>query len=250
MRLNRYLAACGLGSRRSCEDLIRLGRVRINGETARLGAPVVAGDCVTVDGKEVSLQQRGGVWMLHKPAGVVCTARDPQGRPTVLTLARRQGIGQRLFPVGRLDRDTTGLLLLTDDGELAFRLTHPSWGIEKEYEARIGRLLRQEELQQLQQGIDLEDGPTLPCRASQERQGEEILLRLVLQEGRKRQIRRMLQSLGVPLQHLHRGRLGPLRLGDLPLGQLRLLTPEEVATLRRSLMAGKSRGRDEPPSWA
>lgn len=239
MRLNRYLAACGLGSRRGCEDLIRSGRVLVNDAPARMGQPIAPSDQVTVDGQRVTPQQGGGVWMLHKPAGVVCTAQDPQGRPTVVALVRQHGISLRLFPVGRLDLDTTGLLLLTDDGELSFQLTHPSWGIEKEYEALVARPLRPDELQQLRQGLELDDGRSMPCRAEQTRQGDGFLLRLVLQEGRKRQIRRMLQTLEVPLHHLHRVRVGPLRLGDLPVGQLRALTRTEIEALRSSIAGGK-----------
>lgn len=170
--------------------------------------------------------------MLHKPAGTVCTAHDPEGRRTVLDLVREHGLTARLFPVGRLDQDTTGLLLLTDDGALAHQLTHPSQGIDKEYEARVGRPLSAEELSRLRSGLELDDGPTLPCAASQEVQKGETLLRLTLQEGRKRQIRRMLQALNVPLRHLHRVRVGPLWLGLLSLGALRALTSSEIETLR------------------
>lgn len=242
MRVNRYLAACGLGSRRRCEELIASGRVCVNGAPAHFGVQVGAGDRVTVDGVEAQ-RQTGGVWMLHKPAGTLCTASDPQGRTTVVGVARRQGILARLFPVGRLDRETTGLLLLTDDGDLAFKLTHPSWGIDKEYEARLGRPLSEAELQRLQQGIELDDGPSAPCVASQETQGDDILLRLVLHEGRKRQIRRMLQALGVPLLHLHRVRIGPLRLGDLEPGLLRALRADELSALQSALGAPAARGR-------
>lgn len=238
MRLNRYLAACGLGSRRGCEDLVESGRVCVNGAPAHFGVLVGAGDRVTVDGVEIH-PQTSSVWMLHKPAGIVSTARDTHGRPTVLDLARQHGVVVRLFPVGRLDRDSTGLLLLTDDGDLAYRMTHPSWGVEKEYEAEIGRSLSAEELARLQQGIELEDGPTAPCTARSERRGDAIVLSLVLHEGRKRQIRRMLRALDVPLAHLHRVRVGPLRLGTLPPGALRALTPAEIAALRAALALPK-----------
>lgn len=232
MRLNRYLAACGLGSRRGCEELIAAGRVQINGTPAHFGTRVRAGDRVCVDGTDVRPQEGGGVWMLHKPAGTVSTSHDPEGRRTVLDLVRDQGLTLRLFPVGRLDQDTTGLLLLTDDGALAHQLTHPSQGIDKEYEARVGRALAPAELARLRGGMELEDGPSLPCGATQESRGGETLLRLVLHEGRKRQIRRMLQALEVPLLHLHRVRVGPQRLGALLPGALRALTSAEVEALR------------------
>ncbi len=230
MRLNRYLAACGLGSRRGCEQLITCGRVRVNGQPAHLALQVAPTDQVCVDGAEVR-QQDGGVWMLHKPRGAISTVHDPQGRRTVADVARAHGLSQRLFPIGRLDRETTGLLLLSNDGALAFQLTHPSWGIEKEYEADVSRALMPAELDRLRAGIELDDGLSAPCTVTQETRTTGALLRLVLHEGRKRQIRRMLQTLAVPLLHLHRSRVGPLRLGDLPLGELRALGPEERSAL-------------------
>ena len=236
MRLNRYLAACGLGSRRGCDALIESGRVRVNGEPGQFGTQIGPADRVTVDGAEVR-PHSGGVWMLHKPAGVVSTARDPQGRPTVLDFVKQHGITARLFPVGRLDRDTTGLLLLTDDGDLAFKLTHPSWGMEKEYEAEVGRALTPAELESLQSGVDLDDGRTAPCQVQLETSASGIVLRLVLHEGRKRQIRRMLQALAVPLLHLHRVRVGPLHLAALSPGSLRSLDAAERAALQTARVA-------------
>jgi len=231
MRLNQYLAACGLGSRRQCEDLIAAGRVRINGDAAHFGVRVQAGDRVEVDGQEVRARARGEVWALNKPAGVLVTVRDSFGRATVLDLARAHGIRGRLFPVGRLDLDTTGLLLLTDDGDLAQLLTHPSRGVDKEYEARVREPLAPAELERLRDGIELEEGRTAPCQAWQECGGDGVLVRLVLHEGRKRQVRRMLSALGHPVLHLHRVRIGPLRLGDLPAGELRSLSAAERAAL-------------------
>jgi len=231
MRLNRYLAACGLGSRRRCEELITSGRVHLNGEPAAFADRVGPADRVTVDDREVRPEETGAIWMLHKPSGVVCTADDPEGRPTVLDLVKRHGITLRVFPVGRLDRDTTGLLLVTNDGNLAFRLTHPAWGVEKEYEARVATPLDAPALERLRRGVPLADGPTSPCTATQEMDGAQVRVRLVLHEGRKRQVRRMLEALGHPVLHLHRVRVGPLRLGDLPPGELRLLGAEEKAAL-------------------
>jgi len=236
MRLNRYLAQCGLGSRRRCEDLIVAQRVRINGSPASLTSQVAAGDLVEVDGTPVRPGAgRHRVWMLHKPAGVVTTVEDPQGRPTVLSLARQHGIVERIYPVGRLDRATTGLLLLTDHGDLCHRLTHPSWEIDKEYVARISTPLSDAELQKLRDGIDLEDGRTAPCEVTQMRVDSGVEVRLVLHEGRKRQVRRMLQAVGHPVTRLHRCRIGSLTLGNLAAGQLRILSREELAALESAL---------------
>jgi 23S rRNA pseudouridine2605 synthase len=231
MRLNQYLAACGLGSRRACEALVAAGRVRVNGETAHFGMRIGAADTVLVDDRRVEPEPRGDVWLLHKPAGSVSTARDERGRPTVFDLARRAGLQARLFSVGRLDLETTGLLLLTNDGDLAFRLTHPSHGVEKEYEARIERGLDSAALAALAAGLDLEDGRTAPCQASQERRGADVVVRLVLHEGRKRQVRRMLAAVGAPVLALHRVRVGPVLLGDLRPGELRPATETERAAL-------------------
>jgi 23S rRNA pseudouridine2605 synthase len=206
-------------------------------------------DRVTLDGQDVIPQAHDSVWMLHKPAGVVSTMRDPQGRPTLLDLVRRQGIEHRLFPVGRLDFESTGLLLLTNDGNLSLRLTHPAWGIEKEYEATVERALSDEALENLARGVDLDDGRTAPCRVVQERRGNRTCVRLVLHQGRKRQVRRMLETVGHPVRRLHRVRVGPLHLGDLPQGVMRLLREGErqalVAALER---AGTEAGSRPEPS--
>jgi len=232
MRLNQFLAACGLGSRRQCEALIEAGRVRVNGAPAHFGTRVDAGDEVSLDGARLQARTTGHVWLLHKPAGVVSTAHDPEGRPTVLQVMRRAGVTGRVFSVGRLDFETTGLLLWTDDGDLAWALTHPSRGVDKEYEARIATALDAAALQQLRHGLELDDGLTAPCEAHQEPQGRQTLVRLVLHEGRKRQVRRMLAALGAPVLALHRVRFGPVRLGNLAPGQVRAATAEERAALR------------------
>jgi 23S rRNA pseudouridine2605 synthase len=234
MRLNQFLAACGLGSRRDCEEWIAAGRVRVNDAPAHFGMRIGPGDRVTLDGRAVESRATGTVWMLHKPAGVLCAARDPAGRPTVLDVVRRAGVTGRVFTVGRLDFDTTGLLLVTDDGDLAFRLMHPSHGVEKEYVARITAPLSATALVHLRSGIELDDGPTAPCRAEQTPVAGGALVRLVLHEGRKRQVRRMLAALGAPVVTLHRERVGPLVLGDLVAGAVRPLTAGEVAALRRA----------------
>lgn len=240
MRLNQFLAACGLGSRRQCDKLIEAGRVQVNGEPGDFGSLVEAADRVVVDGCPVRPEARGSVWLLHKPAGVLSAVRDARGRTTVVDLARRAGIRRRLFPVGRLDLDTTGLLLLTDDGDLAHRLLHPSHEVEKEYEARIDAPLDAPALERLRRGLVLDDGPTAPCRAEQE-VGGCVVVRLVLHEGRKRQVRRMLAAVGRPVRELHRVRVGPLGLGDLPAGAIRPLTGEERQALEAA--AGPSGAR-------
>lgn len=242
MRLNQYLAACGLGSRRRCEALIAAGRVLVNGEPAHFGLRIGPGDRVELDGRPIEPEAPGGVWLLHKPAGVLSTARDERGRETVLDLARRHGIRVRVFPVGRLDLDTTGLLLLSSDGELAFRLTHPSWGVEKEYEAGVEAVLPEAVLERLRAGIELEDGCTAPCAVQQEMHAGGARLRLVLHEGRKRQVRRMLAAVGAPVRHLHRVRVGPVRLGDLPPSGLRPATAAEEAALRAAVGLAAARG--------
>jgi len=242
MRLNRYLAACGIGSRRRCEEIVTAGRVQVNGARAALATRVGPEDEVCVDGRPVAPVSQVGVWLLHKPAGVVCTARDERGRRTVLDLARERGIAVRVFPVGRLDLETTGLLLLTNDGGLAFRLTHPSHGVEKEYEAQVAAPLPEATLERLRTGVELEDGPTSPCEVEQERAAQTTRLRLVLHEGRKRQVRRMLAAVGAPVLTLHRVRVGPIRLGALPPGELRAATADERAALRAAA------GLDSEPS--
>lgn len=246
VRLNRYLARCGLGSRRQCDELIRAGRVRVNGEIAGLARQVEAHDHVQVDGRVVSPQRAVGVWMLHKPAGVVCTATDLQGRSNVIDLARSAGIRGRIFPVGRLDLETTGLLLLTDDGDLCFKLTHPAWGVEKEYEAWVAEEIDPRALAALRNGVQLEDGRTAPCRVEQECRPSGILVRLVLHEGRKRQVRRMLAAVGHPVVRLHRVRVGPLHLGALPPGAFRQLVAGEIEILLATL-AQASQPPTEPP---
>lgn len=243
MRLNQFLAACGLGSRRQCEELIEAGRVRVNGAVAHFGMRVAPDDAVTLDGAPLHARATGVVWLLHKPAGVVSTAHDPEGRPTVLDVVRQAGVQGRVFSVGRLDFETTGLLLVTDDGDLAWALTHPSRGVEKEYEAHIAAPLDAAALQRLRTGLELDDGPTAPCSAAQERSAAGALVRLVLHEGRKRQVRRMLAALGAPVLALHRVRFGPLRLGTLRVGEVRAATAAEMAALRRAAGPTPPRGR-------
>jgi 23S rRNA pseudouridine2605 synthase len=205
------------------------GRVTVGGEVVRDPARDVGEeDAVAVDGRGVALERRHVVYALNKPAGYVSTASDPHGRPTVVSLI---GGRERLYPVGRLDADTTGLLLLTNDGELAHRLTHPSFGVPRTYRAQVRNPpVREPALRRLREGVELDDGLTAPAGA---RRLAPDRVELVLHEGRKRQVRRMLDAVGHPVLRLERVAFGPLRLGDLPLGGHRLLKAAEVEQLRR-----------------
>jgi 23S rRNA pseudouridine2605 synthase len=228
VRLNRFLAAAGLGSRRGVERLIAQGRVTVNGAPAGIGDSVAAGDDVRVDGQPVAAQPSRWV-LLHKPAGVVTTARDPQGRPTVVELVPS---AERLFPVGRLDRDTTGALLLTNDGELAHRLMHPSHGIEKVYVADVQGQPGPDVLERLRRGVELDDGVTAPAEASLLAPSR---IQLKLHEGRNRQVRRMCEAVGHPVVHLHRSGYAGLTLAGLAGGQWRELTSGEIEALRAAV---------------
>jgi 23S rRNA pseudouridine2605 synthase len=226
VRLNAYLARAGIASRRGAEELIRAGRVTVNGEIAGLATFVEGKDRVEVDGAEVAPEPLTYV-LLHKPAGVVTTARDPHGRPTVVGLV---GHERRVVPVGRLDADTTGVLLLTNDGPLAHRLMHPRYEVDKVYEAEVEGEPSDEALDALQRGIELDDGPTAP--AGVERLGPSIL-GLTLHEGRKHQVKRMLAAVGHPVTRLHRSSYAGLTANGLAPGEWRELNPEEVARLRK-----------------
>ncbi|HVG67074.1 MAG TPA: pseudouridine synthase [Gaiellales bacterium] len=225
VRLNRYLASAGVGSRRAVDELIRAGRVTVNGEVGELGAAVGDDDVVAVDGRTVAPQELAYL-MLHKPSGVVTTASDPQRRRTVVDLVESP---ERVYPVGRLDRDTTGLLLLTNDGELANRLAHPRQGVDKTYVVEVEGDPPPEAIRRLEEGVELDDGPTAPARARRLGAGR---LELVIHEGRNRQVRRMCEAVGHPVRRLHRTAYGPLELDTLAPGSWRPLTAEEVAALR------------------
>jgi pseudouridine synthase len=225
MRLNAFLARAGVASRRGADELIRAGRVRVNGEEAGLATFVSAGDRVEVDGRVVAPEPLTYV-LLHKPAGVVTTARDPQGRPTVVGLVGHQ---HRVVPVGRLDADTTGVLLLTNDGPLAHRLAHPRYEVDKVYEAEVEGDPPAEAVRRLGEGVELEDGLTAPAQVRRLGPGR---LELVLHEGRKRQVRRMCESVGHPVRTLHRREYAGLTVGDLAPGEWRELTADEVKRLR------------------
>ncbi|HJQ50163.1 MAG TPA: pseudouridine synthase [Gaiellaceae bacterium] len=224
MRLNAFLARAGVASRRRADELIKAGRVNVNGEPGQLNTVVGAHDRVEVDGEEVARQRLRYV-LLHKPAGVVTTARDPQGRPTVVELVPEK---PRVVPVGRLDVDTTGALLLTNDGRLAHRLAHPRYGVEKTYVAEVEGEPDEDALRQLREGIELDDGRTAPARA---RRLGPSRVELVLHEGRKHQVKRMLAAVGYPVTRLHRSEYAGLTLGGLEPGACRELEPSEVERL-------------------
>jgi 23S rRNA pseudouridine2605 synthase len=222
-----------VASRRKAEEIVAKGLVTVGGEVVTDPArDVEAGDDVRVNGSPVGTEARE-VWAVNKPAGVVSTAREPGRRRAVVELVRSEA---RLYPVGRLDADSTGLLLLTNDGDLANRLTHPRYEVEKAYRALLRRPPSAEDLRRLAAGVDLEDGPTAPARV--ERVGESEI-ELVLREGRNRQVRRMAEAVGNEVAALRRVRFGPIELGDLAEGRARRLGPEEIAALRAA--AGVSR---------
>jgi len=225
VRLNAYLARAGVASRRGADELIKAGRVTVNGEPGQLNTFVQSRDRVAVDGERVALQRLAYV-LLHKPAGIVTTARDPQGRPTVVELVPAE---PRVVPVGRLDADTTGALLLTNDGPLAHRLAHPRYGVEKVYEAEVEGAPDDAALDALRNGIELEDGPTSPARV---RRLAPNRIELAIHEGRNRQVRRMLEAVGHPVRALHRSAYAGLTLEGLEPGRWRELEPSEVDALR------------------
>lgn len=240
-RLQKVLAAAGIASRRASEELIAQGRVSVNGRTAELGDKVDAErDVVEVDGERVSVDPERVYVMLNKPRGVITTVDDPQGRPTVMDLINLQ---MRLFPVGRLDQDTEGLLLLTNDGALAHSLMHPSFEVERTYVALVPGPVRKRTLAQLRQGVPLDDGVARARRARvlEEEQGK-ALVEIVMIEGRKREVRRMFGALGLTVERLARVAYGGVELGDLRQGKWRFLTQPEIGRLHRSV-TGDDRGQ-------
>lgn len=231
-RLQKILARCGFGSRRACESLISAGRVSVGGSVARLGDRIDAAHArVEVDGVVVGVRPDLVYYLLNKPSGVVTTAHDPQGRPTVTSLVPSE---PRVFPVGRLDLQTEGLLLLTNDGDLAHRLTHPSFGIEKEYLAHVSGSPRPAAVRTLRQGVALKDGPTAPARVALV---EPDVLRITVHEGRNRLVRRMCEEVGHPVRRLVRTRIGPLADQRLPPGHWRSLTLSEARSLEKAAAA-------------
>src|SRR6266576_1079672 len=225
MRLNAYLARAGVASRRKADDLIKAGRVLVNGEPGQLNTFVQATDRVEVDGREVAKQKLAHL-LLYKPAGIVTTASDPHGRPTVVQLVPNE---PRVVPVGRLDADTTGALLLTNDGPLAHRLAHPRYGVEKVYEADVEGEPDDAALEQLAAGVELDDGLTAPAIV---RRLGPTKLELTLHEGRKHQVKRMCEAVGHPVLRLHRSRYAGLTVEGLEPGRWRELDADEVKQLR------------------
>ena len=233
VRLQKVLARAGFGSRRPCDALIAAGRVRVDGAVAVLGRRVDAETAlILVDGAPVGVRPGLVYYLLNKPVGVVTTADDPQGRPVVVGLVPDE---PRVFPVGRLDLDTEGLLLLTNDGEIANRITHPSYGVEKEYVAHVEGSPTRSVLRQLREGVELEDGVTAPARVTPV---EPNVLRLVIHEGRNRQVRRMCDAVGHPVIRLVRTRIGPLADRSIRPGTWRHLETDELRALERAVADG------------
>jgi 23S rRNA pseudouridine2605 synthase len=227
MRLNAWLARAGVASRRGADELIKAGRVTVNGEPGQLNTFVASRDRVELDGRPLARQALTYV-LLHKPAGVVTTARDPGGRPTVVGLVGHEA---RIVPVGRLDADTTGALLLTNDGELAHRLAHPRYEVDKVYVADVAGDPSAEALAALEKGVELDDGRSAPARARRLARGR---VELVIHEGRKHQVKRMLEAVGHPVHRLHRTAYAGLTVEGLEPGAWRELEPSEVDRLRKT----------------
>lgn len=236
-RVQKVLAAAGLGSRRQCEAMIASGRVRVNGDTARLGDRAdPATDEIVVDGVQVQTNPDLVHYLLNKPHGVITTLHDPEGRPTVADYITTP---PRVFPVGRLDADTEGLLVLTNDGPLSQRLTHPSYRVPKTYVAKLRGTVRRQAVRALTDGVELADGIAVATAVrTLAAARDETLLELVVTEGRNRMVRRMLGAVGMTLERLARVKLGPLALGDMGQGRVRPLTSREVHDLYAAVKLG------------
>ena len=231
MRINKYLAECGAASRRACDEMIRVGRVSVNGRTAILGDDVSDRDEIFLDGVAVSHSEKHRYYMMNKPKGYMCTVEDDRGRKTVMQLLP-DDIG-RVYPVGRLDYDTEGLLLFTDDGELTFRLTHPKNEIPKTYLVRVEGSIGEAQLNRLRSGVELDGRLTKRSKVKVVETDKEFTkLHVTITEGRNRQVRRMFEAVGKEVVFLKRIRIGELSLGSLDRGKVRGLTPEEVFYLK------------------
>ena len=232
-RLQKYLSSCGVDSRRACEKLIAQGRVQVNGQVVTIQGTKIdpAVDQVTVDGKKVTIEEKSIYVLLNKPVGYVSTVKDPQNRPTVIDLL--QDVQERVFPVGRLDYETEGLLLLTNDGELSYRMTHPKFKVVKTYIATIQGCVSSEKLDQLRNGVMLEDGKTKPAKIKVIRQGKyRTTIEIKIFEGRNRQIRRMCKVIGHPVLELRRTSVDKLTLEGVATGEYRYLNQDEILQLR------------------
>ena len=235
-RLQKILSQAGIASRRKAEEMIQAGRVRVNDQAVtQLGTKAnPRTDRITIDGRPLRIAQEPVYILLNKPVGVVTTLADPEGRPTVRDLLR--GVRVRVFPVGRLDFHSSGLLLLTNDGELALRLTHPRYGIRKTYRVKVKGTPTAEALAQLAAGVRLEEGRTGPAEVRLDRTDDgKSWLEITIGEGRKREVRRMCERVGHPVEKLTRVRLGPLTLGKLPPGHYRSLTARELSALQHAV---------------
>jgi len=265
-RLQKILSAAGIASRRTAETLIEQGRVTVNGRTvAELGTRADSGtDDIRVDGRRVKAAARRRYILLYKPRGYITTRSDPQHRPTVIDLLAKGGVREYVYPVGRLDYDSEGLLLVTSDGELAAHLTHPRHGIEREYEVRVKGVPDEHDLDRLSRGISLEGRRTAPARVVvskiiEAESGPQALLSFVIREGRNRQVRNMCDAIGHPVARLRRVRIGPITDEHIRPGEFRDLTPAEVTSLRKSAagatnrpvasgFSGKAAAGAEPPA--
>ena len=232
MRLQKYMAQCGVASRRHAEELIRNGKVKVNGETiTEMGVLVSEKDRVEVYGKPIKKEKQHLYIMLNKPSGYVTTVSDPEGRKTVLDLI--EGVNERVYPVGRLDYDTTGLLILTNDGDFAYRNTHPGPETTKTYMAEVLGMPSNEALHTLRRGVKLDGRPTAPADVEVvEINDKSTVLKIVIHEGRNRQVKRMCEAVGHAVLRLKRTAVGRLSLGDLKLGQWRYLSSQEVRLVR------------------
>jgi 23S rRNA pseudouridine2605 synthase len=239
-RLQKWLASCGYGSRRACEQLVQAGRVKANGEIVPLGTKIdPEQDRVEVDGKPVHPPETGIYLILHKPSGYITTRKDPHAKRTVMELLK--GVKGSVYPVGRLDADSEGLLLFTKDGDLTYRLLHPRYKVPKTYRVSLQRVPSEEALERLRQGIELDDGITAPAEVRWvKRSAGQIVLDITLHEGRKRQVKRMFLAVGCPVIRLVRIQFGPLQLGDLAPGKWRYLTAREIAALRKAVNTSTS----------
>lgn len=235
MRLNKFLALAGVASRRGVDGLVVAGKVMVDGKKAKLGMAVTGEEEILVDGKKIEADGGGKVYLaMNKPKGVVTTSEDTQGRQTIIDLLPQ--MKERLFPVGRLDQDTTGLLILTNDGELAYRLTHPKYGVDKKYQLLVEGRVKKDELERMRNGIRLEEGMTGKARVGVVEENDEVsLIEMVIHEGKKRQIRRMCEVVGWNLMELRRVAVGGVELGKLKERETRPLNEEEISHLKRGV---------------